>query len=303
MSNTVQDWIDATRFRLQSDRQDQLNKLSAAYTAGSGTLSFSFPTTGIRAGAVISVGTNTFYVWEVNNSLNTATVEGGWDNTTDINIASGAIVRVQPRFTDAQILRALNDDINDLCSPHIGLFQTGTAELNYDANLVGYDLGSAPGLVSIIELRIEGIGYMKDWPRVPNHKYRILKGAPFGDGGFESGNALFLYNGVGATNGSPVHITYRKAFTPVSTAHSAKSATGMPSTAWDLPPMGAAISLMAGREIKRSFTESQGDPRRAAEVSNGASAGAVNSLRQLRSDRIAAEKQRLDAFYPVIKDA
>lgn len=302
MSTNVQDWVDATRWRLQSGQQDQLNKISAAYTAGDTTLSFSYPLNGIRAGATLTIGTNTFYVWEADNSANTATVQGGWDGTTDVSAASGSIVRVQPRFTDAQILSALNDDLNDLCSPHLGLYQIGTASLTYDNSLVGYDLSGTPGLLSIIEVRLQGDDAARDWPRLPSHKYRILKGAPFGDDGFSSGNALFLYGG-NATTGDTIHVTYRKAFNQVSSVSSSKSASGLPQSAWDLPPIGAAISLMAGREIKRSFTESQGDPRRAAEVGPGASAASVNALRLLRQERINAERQRLDAFYPAIKDA
>ena len=61
--------------------------------------------------------------------------------------------------------------------------------------------------------------------------------------------------------------------------------------------------LMAGREIKRSFTESQGDPRRASEVTGGKSTESVVALQRLRQQRIASEKQRLDGFYPIIKDA
>jgi hypothetical protein len=60
---------------------------------------------------------------------------------------------------------------------------------------------------------------------------------------------------------------------------------------------------MAGRDIKRTFIESQGDPRRAAEVAPGTSYDSVKGLRVQRQQRIEAEKQRLDAFYPAIKDA
>lgn len=303
MSN-AQDWIDATRARLMSGHQEQLNRLEVAYTAGSGTMSLEFTGNGVRNGTVLSAGTATFYVWDFNTSTNVATVQGGWDGTSDQDLPVGTVVRVQPRFTDAQILRALNEDVVDLCSPANGLFQIATAELSYDMTLVGYDLSTAPGLVSIIEVRIQDSGNTKNWARVPSHKYRILKGAPYGEDGFESGSALFLYDSVIApTQGSRIHITYRKAFNQMGSAFSSKSGTGLPATAWDLPPIGAAISLMAGREIKRSFTESQGDTRRATEVGVGASIQSVQALRQLRAQRIESEKQRLDAFYPIVKDA
>jgi hypothetical protein len=286
-----------------SGHQEQLNRLASGYTAGSGSMAFDFDTAGIRAGTVISVGTSTFYVWEASTTLKTATVQGAWDGTTDQDWPAGTVVRVAPRFTDAQILRALNEDINDLSSPASGLFQIGTSELTYDSALVGYDLSLAPNMISPIELRVENPGSFKEWTRIPSHKYRIVKGAPTGDEGFESGMALFLYDMMAGATGDRLHLSYRKGFNTLSNSFSTKISTGLPTSAWDIPPIGAAISLMAGREIKRSFVESQGDSRRAAEVTGGKSTESVVALQRLRLQRITAEKQRLDGFYPIIKDA
>jgi hypothetical protein len=286
-----------------SGHQEQLNRLKTAYTAASGIMAFDFDIAGIRPGTVLSVGTSTFYVWEVSTTLKTATVQANWDGTADQDWPVGTIVRVAPRFTDAQILRALNEDINDLSSPSSGLFQIGTTELTYDSALIGYDLSLAPNMISPIELRVENPGSFKEWTRIPSHKYRIVKGAPTGEEGFESGMALFLYDMWAGATGDRLHLTYRKGFNQLSNSYSTKIATGMPTSAWDLPPIGAAISLMAGREIKRSFVESQGDSRRAAEVTGGKSTESVIALQRLRQQRITSEKQRLDGFYPIIKDA
>jgi hypothetical protein len=299
----AQDWIEGTRFRLMSGHQEQLNRLKTAYVAGSGTMVFDFDMAGIRSGTVISVGTSTFYVWEANVNLKSATVQANWDGTLDQDLPAGSIVRVAPRFTDAQILRAINEDIHDLSSPSSGLFQIGTAELTYDSASVGYDLSAAPNMISPIELRVENPGSFKEWTRIPSFKFRIVKGAPTGDEGFESGMALFLYDTWAGATGDRLHLTYRKGFNQLSNSYSTKIGTGIPSSAWDIPPIGAAISLMAGREIKRSFVEAQGDSRRAAEVTAGTSTSSVRALIALRQQRITAEKQRLDGFYPIIKDA
>jgi hypothetical protein len=286
-----------------SGHQEQLNRLKIAYAAGSGTMTFDFDMAGIRSGTVISVGTSTFYVWEANVNLKTATVQANWDGTADQDWPVGTIVRVAPRFTDAQILRAINEDINDLSSPSNGLFQIGTSELTYDSALIGYDLSLAPNMISPIELRVENPGSFKEWTRIPSFKYRVVKGAPTGEEGFESGMALFLYDTWAGATGDRLHLTYRKGFNQLSNSYSTKVGTGIPASAWDLPPIGAAISLMAGREIKRSFVESQGDSRRATEVTAGTSTTSVRALISLRQQRITAEKQRLDGFYPIIKDA
>lgn len=299
----AQDWIEGTRFRLMSGHQEQLNRLNSAYTASSETMVFDFDIAGIRPGTVLSIGTSTFHVWEISVNLKTATVQASWDGTTDQDHPAGSIVRVAPRFTDAHILRAINEDIFDLSSPSNGLFQVGTSELVYNSALVGYDLSLAPNMISPIELRVENPGSFKEWNRIPSHKYRVVKGAPTGPEGFESGMALFLYDMYAGTTGNILHLTYRKGFNQLSNSFSSKLSTGMPASSWDLPPIGAAISLMAGREIKRSFVESQGDARRAAEVTAGTSTSSVRALIALRLQRITAEKQRLDGFHPIIKDA
>ena len=56
---------------------------------------------------------------------------------------------------------------------------------------------------------------------------------------------------------------------------------------------------MSGREIKRNFTESQGDTRRASEVPPGAILQSSRQLQVLRVQRIAAKAARLDAMYPM----
>lgn len=293
------DWIERTKAYLLSGIQEEKNKLASAYTAGSGTLTVSYDTMGIQPGSRIEIGSNLLYVWEVVGK--TATVSGGWEGTTDANAVSGSVITVNPRFPAAQILDALNFDLVDLSSPAHGLYQVGTETLTYNPLMTGYDLDGVTNLISVIEVRGQTPGIYKDWPRVNTQKFRVMQTAPTGSNGFASGKALFIYEDMYA--GYPIWVTYKKGFTALASSSADVSATGLPSTAYDLPPIGAAIQLMAGREVKRAFTETQGDTRRAAEVPVGATNASVNSLRLLRAQRIEAEKQRLDAFYPIIKDA
>lgn len=299
---TAQVWIDQTRDYLMSNHGEELNRLSAPYTAGGTTLSFQFPLGGIREGARLSIGTNTFYVWQVSGS--TATVQGGFDGSVDANAASGTIVRVNPRFTDYQILRELNNDLTDLCSPANGLYQLVSREFPLDITQIGYDMPNLDGFISVLEVRVQGGSTEQDWPRVPTTKYRIQRFAPsVGPEAFPSGTAFYLYDTMGAVNGDTIAITYRREFTRLTSSASTLDSTGVPLSAYDLPPLGAAINLLSGREVKRAFTESQGDPRRATEVPNGAVTASANALRLRRAQRVQAEKQRLDGLYPIFKDA
>jgi hypothetical protein len=101
--------------------------------------------------------------------------------------------------------------------------------------------------------------------------------------------------------GYNVRVVYRSVFTMPSTVYANVSSTNLLPSAYDLPPLGAAIRLMEGREIKRSFTEGQGDTRRAGEVAPGAILQSARGLQQMRAQRIAAEAAKLDALYPNFK--
>jgi hypothetical protein len=67
----------------------------------------------------------------------------------------------------------------------------------------------------------------------------------------------------------------------------------------DLLVLGVQIRMVAGREVKRNFTESQGDTRRADEVPAGSVTNSINNLLRLRRDRIIAEAARLTRQYPL----
>jgi hypothetical protein len=66
----------------------------------------------------------------------------------------------------------------------------------------------------------------------------------------------------------------------------------------DILALGTQIRLMSPREVKRNFTESQGDTRRSDEVSVGAVGNSFSQLQRLRRDRIQAEASRLSRAYP-----
>lgn len=296
MTNAA-DWVAETRQMLLGGINEERNKLSAGYTAGSDTLQLQYPTGGIQSGARVSIGTNTFYVWSVNGQI--ATVSGGEEGTTDANASTGDVVRVRPRWTDNEILTALNFDLNDLSSPQHGLFRSQSKTFTYDSTLDGYNMSSVAGdVMSIIEVRYQTTDDSKMWPRIPTTMFRLVRDMPTTD--FASGLALLLYEP--ANSGYSVYVTFRRPFSQLTNLTTAKTDTGLLTTAYDLPPLGAAISLMAGREIKRALTETQGDTRRAQEVSSGAANASLNGLRVQRQNRIVAERARLDAQYPIIKD-
>jgi len=295
--STGQAWIDRGRRYLLSGQREERNTLASSYTAGGTTLTLSSALGGITAGSRLSVGLNVFYVTAVNAAGLTATVLGGQDGSTDANASSGAVVRVNPRWTDFDILEELNSDLADLSGPDNGLFQMKTVDLTFSSSFIGYNLTSVTDLIDIYDVRYKNTGSAKDWPRIPKDGYRLQRNADTSI--FASGLALQLFDP--AASGQTVRVSYRSGFTALANAATALSTTGLPSTAYDLPPLGAAIRLMAGREVKRNQTEAQGDTRRAAEVPPGAVGNSPRGLMALRERRIQAEAARLTAAYPDVR--
>jgi hypothetical protein len=74
--------------------------------------------------------------------------------------------------------------------------------------------------------------------------------------------------------------------------------SGLPPTAIDIPAICAEIDLTSVREVKRDATESQPDPRKAADVPAGAMTAVAQALVLLRDRRIAAEADRLNRQWP-----
>jgi hypothetical protein len=297
---TGQTWVDATRNNLMSGFSEQITTLGAPYTAGSGTLTLSLASNGVQPGVRLSVGLNTFYVTAVAGIA--ISVIGGFEGSVDAAAASGTVLRIAPRFTDHRIWTEIGNDLLDLSSPVNGLYGIAYSDNTYNATYTGYDLGTTASQNLLMGYAVNYLtpGPYRDMPRLSSYAWRVDRNAVTTD--IPSGLALRILDPSKLTNGFKVRLTYKSILTlPASLATDAAS-SGLQTSAYDLPPLGAAIRLMAGREIKRNFTESQGDTRRASEVLQGAVAQSVNGLKQLRMTRIAAEAGRLSQMYPILKD-
>lgn len=292
MTVLATDLIAETRRHLFGGQRETRNKLAAPVVAGGTQLTFQYEPDAIVAGAMVQVGLELFYVWSITGS--TATVEPAqWGSVAALH-NTGDVVVVNPKFPDFGILKALNDSILSLSAPSLGLYRIGTADLTYTANVGGYDLAGVTDLLDIIDIRAHrGDVSTKDWPLLDT--WRLDRGVDATD--FPSGFALFLTDTP--DSGSTIRVRYRSGFSPlVNLSDDVAAVTGLPLTAFDIPPLGAAIRLVHPREIKRNFTEAQGDGRRAGEVTPGAVAGSVNALERDYYRRIAQEAERLSTFNP-----
>ena len=293
---TAQGWIDETRDMLLSGYVEELLLLASDATSSATTLSVTgAASSGITTGIVIEVNTEAMYVTAVSGT--DVSVIRAYGGSTATSHTASDIVRVSPKFPAYRIMEALNNDLRDLSSPDNGLFQIKTTSFTYNACQEGYNLS---GLTSEEVQAIYTVTYADPIPVEASEpeirSWRLKRNRD--TAAFNSGLALILY-GPGWP-GKKVTVSYKSPLTLVTATTDAKSGTGLPSTAYDLPPLGAALALMTTTPIRREFLDAQGMHRRAEEVPPGAISASMRDLRMRREMRVAAESARIAAMYPQV---
>jgi len=281
--------IDRVNSELLAGTVEERNKLAASTDASQTDIEMTYSLGSLRENTVFQIGTELFYVWEVNTTSKTATVERGYGGTTAATHTLGDIVTVNPRFPRQSVLNNLNAELTDLSSPMNGLFQMKTVDVTYNGSDRMVNLTGVTDIIDLYDVRYRYLN--DDYPIVRN--VRLLRDMPTTD--FASGFALTFDTPV--RSGS-VRVLYKAPYTAFTAESDTVSGAGGTSSLDDLLSLGAQIRVMAGREVKRNFTESQGDTRRAEEVPAGAVGGSILNLQRLRRDRIQAEAARLNRQYP-----
>lgn len=290
----VSDLIHRTRRHFYTETRDEMDRLTSTINSSVTTIGTDFSRTGIQAGSVLSIDLEDMLVWSVSGS--TITVQRGFNGTTAAAHTSGDVVRVNAKITDAAVLQAINDDLTDLSTPSNGLYAEATVALTFQAGTYQYDLTGVTDLIGILEVKFEANDGSSSWPPIPPSRWTLQRGLSTSD--FPSGMALRLAAEAGPDR--PLRVTYAKPFTALtSTSQNVETIAGLPATAHDIPPMGAAMRLSDGGEIAREFL-TQGDTRRADEVPPQARAVAGRALAQRRRERIEAERSRLYKKWPTV---
>lgn len=287
---TAGNLIDRTAQLLLAGTVEERNKLASTVNASATTITLSYALGSLTDQTVFEIESELMYVWDADITAKTLTVERGFGGTTAASHTGGAIVTVNPKFPRWQILQALNDELADLSSPMNGLYQMKTLDIAYNGSDRMVNLTSVTSLIDLYEVRLRYLA--DDYPIV--HGVRLMRDLPTTD--FASGNALVFDTD---TRSGTVRVVYKAAYDPFTSESSTVASTGASATLEDLLVLGAQIRLLAGREVKRNFIESQGDTRRADEVPAGAMANSVTNLLRLRRDRVTAEAARLARQYPL----
>jgi len=288
--STVGTVVDRTLRQLMSGTVEELNKTVGALTAASTSIVFQYDLNGLRQGGVIQIDNELMYVWEVSSGSKTATVQRAWNGTTAAAHVASSVAIIDPKFPRAQVLEAINAEIDDLSSPMNGLYQIKSLELNYNGTFTMVNLPTTDKIIDLVSVTVRYIA--TDYPKIT--RCRLIRDLPNDD--FNAGYAIRFDEQVRAGR---MIVVYKAPFTNVTTeAQNLQNIAGFPTTAEDILMMGAQIRLVSPREVKRNFTESQGDTRRSEEVPTGSVSSSINNIIRMRRDRITAEAARLARQYP-----
>lgn len=288
--------IQQTLRRLQPGGQTQVLQVSGSYTAGGSTLTVTDPSGVIlpnaQPGQVIAIDLELFLILSVSGS--TLGVSPGYFGSSEANHSNATLIYLNPRFSQFDVLSAINDDLQDLCSPENGLYNPQAIEITYNPSQRGYDLAGVTGAGAVISLQQKVPYPVGDWQPFSRKDWTFTPTSDTTD--FPSGYALRLNRG--GYPGMPIRVTYKAFFSPfVNLADDATTVAGLMDTMYDLPPLGAAVALVAPREVKRNQLDTADDTRRATEVPPGAVMTSVREVQNLRQRRINAENARLGQLY------
>lgn len=285
---TVAELITRTRNDyLTPSEPDSRNKLNGAVSDSATTLTFTYPLNGIGDGSKISLGLEDIHVWTTEEAVRTAEVDRGEYGTTAASHSDGATVLVNPRYTDSQIVRALNASVSMMTTE--GIHAYSTVELTHDSSVNGYDLTSSTKFLDVTEAYWEAVDTTaKAWRRLP---VQILRDANTAD--FASGTGILVNHAI--PNGVTIRVKYSHELDPSLAALTdvVETVTGLEASAVDILCIGAALTLTAGKEIALNETDSA-RPRRSRDVPPGSFSQADSNLQSLWRSRVRAERGRLN---------
>ena len=242
--------INKTLRQLLSGTVEARNKLASTITDSDTSVICTYAVEGLRAGQVFEIDSELFYIWAANVSTQTLTVQRGFNGTTAAAHTSGALLTVAPRFPRAQVLEAINDEVLDLSSPVNGLFQVKTFNQTYNGTDRMVNLTSATDVIDVLNVSVRYL--TDDYPVA--RKVKLVRDLPTDD--FASSFALKFDQAVYPGR---LRVVYKAPYTSVTTeATNLNTDCGIQESVEDIVVIGTQLRLMAPREIKRNFMESQG---------------------------------------------
>ena len=265
-----------------------MNRLATAVSSDDqDTITFEFAVEGVSPGSIIAINDELMYVWSRSKGSLQAVVQRGVLGTEPaLSHAVGSLIEVNPRFPQASIRDEL---LREIRSWHPRLYAVVTKELTVEVHKRAVDLDTVPtDFFHVLEILREPRAMRDSWYRVRGRAEHNLNTVDF-----PSGSALFLDDPV--EKGTRLRFTYARPFdlTEFGDDTDLEADVGLSAAHFDIAVYGATWRLVSTREVKRTDTDAQGEPRDAQEVPPGHILQTARQLKALRDERIAEENRLL----------
>jgi len=288
-TTTVEYLINATLRELNGMHRAEWNKLATTVDTDDESVVATFDLKGIAAGSYVGLGNEILYVWDTTVPTKTLTVQRAMLGSTRETHDAGDLIEVNPRFPRFAILAALRDEIRSWIP---NLYRIAADTFTLDGGETSINLDGLGDILKILDVSRVPVNSGDPYTRVA---YRIDRHADTDT--FDSGTAIHVTDSPGSTTSYRIVCATPFDVSTFDETTYLVDDIGLAGSMFDIAPLGAAWRLLATREVKRTFTEGQGEPRIAQEVPPGHILQAATGLKQLRDQRIAEEAKRLALTY------
>lgn len=290
---TVLDVIQETKRHLLGATRAEINVLDQSISASASQLTVRYEQRGISNGGVLSIGDELMIVVQAASTSKTVDVLRGQLGSVAAAHTAGDLVEVNPRFSTFTVRKTVEQEIKSWPE---GLFAVDSTTISRVSGTRGYNLNVPEDFTQVLDVYAgPAAGDTENaWRKFQFH---VQRGLP--KTSFPSGTALVLHETPSSS--SVLTVIYATHFdvSNMDDTVDLYEDMGIHEEAHDIPALGAAWRLMTEREAKRSFTEGQGEPRHAEEVPPGTALRAAGALLELRDRRLAEERGRLLARWPI----
>ena len=290
---TIADLVADARRMTYGSMTEQINLIGTNAAAGAETITLELDVTGITPGSILSSGLNVWYVKGISAGSREVYVIPGYDNAPQQAATAGDQVIIKPRVTTWYLFNAINDEIRKLSSPMNGLYRVGTWTVDVSPTYQTYEVPSeALDMTNILRVRYRWPGTPDVWSDIRTSSYRWIVS--------ETGNKIQLL--VNIPSGTEIEFTYKAPFVEAASLDDDPiTDCGLAQTMLDIPPLGAAATLLKTTDSRRNQISAQGDARRAGEVTSGANLSSAMMMDRDYKGRVQDEYVRLVQRFPIFK--
>jgi hypothetical protein len=288
---TIADLVADARRITYGAMTEQINLISGSVAAGATTIPMQLDISGITPGMTMSSGLNVWYVTGSSPGSQEVFVIPGYDNSPQDAASDGDIVILKPRVTNWYLFTAINDEIKRLSSPTNGLYRVGTWVTDVSPTYQTYEVPTeALNMVNLLRVRYRWPGTPDVWSSIRPSSYQWQVA--------ETANRIQLL--VNVPSGTEIEFTYRAPFVEAtSLADDPVADCGLAETMLDIPPLGVAGTLLKTTDARRNQITTQGDSRRAGEVTPNANLSSATAMDRDYKQRVQDEYIRLIQRFPI----